>query len=61
MTGSPAHGDLAVFSWAPYGHVAVISGVNGDGSINVWEQVCSSQQQVRLISVIIVLSLLDRS
>jgi len=39
VTGSPAHGDLAVFSWAPYGHVAVISGVNGDGSINVWEQV----------------------
>jgi surface antigen len=39
VTGSPQHGDLAVFSWAPYGHVAVISGVYPDGSIDVWEQV----------------------
>lgn len=47
VTGSPSHGDLAVFSWAPYGHVAIISGVNGDGSINVWEQVGAKASGIR--------------
>ena len=36
-TGSPNHGDLIVFSWAPYGHVAVIDSVVGD-TVNVVEQ-----------------------
>lgn len=33
----PAAGDLIVFDWAPYGHVAVISAVSGN-SIDVIEQ-----------------------
>jgi hypothetical protein len=32
------HGDLAVFGWAPYGHVAVITKDNGNGTFNVVEQ-----------------------
>jgi surface antigen len=37
QTSSPAPGDMMVFSWAPYGHVTVITAVNGD-SISVIEQ-----------------------
>jgi surface antigen len=37
QTSSPAPGDLMVFSWAPYGHVTVITAVNGN-SISVIEQ-----------------------
>jgi hypothetical protein len=28
-TGSPGHGNLVVFNWAPYGHVAVIDSYDG--------------------------------
>jgi surface antigen len=37
QTKSPQHGDLMVFSWAPYGHVAVIDSVSGS-TIHVVEQ-----------------------
>ena len=37
QTSSPQPGDLIVFNWQPYGHVAVITGISGS-SISVMEQ-----------------------
>jgi len=36
-TSNPAHGDLMVFNWAPWGHVAVIDSVTST-TVNVVEQ-----------------------
>ena len=36
-TSTPNHGELIVFRWAPYGHVAVISSVSGN-TVYVVEQ-----------------------
>ena len=36
-TTSPKPGDLIVFGWGTYGHVAVVTGVGGD-SVHVLEQ-----------------------
>lgn len=36
-TGSPKAGDLVVFGWGTYGHVAIVSSLNG-GTVSVMEQ-----------------------